>query len=353
MRCRFWIVALLIPGFILAVAESAIADLAAEFLKQAPEGWAALERASGTLQFKADCTTTMVQKDGSEKQRNRERWLYKRNGRRQLFEKESLDDDAIPSLVFAENSRYGFKLTKDRGASEWFVNEASSDPRDREHVAAAIDVLAKQTTEIGWALPIVSLATLVNARSFKLINCVEDSESSPGSHLVKVDFELSPTRDELKLPGHITSRAELKSISGKLVLDREHFWAITGYDVRFVSVMAGSPVPFEPRYIADVKYELSQAPSGVKVPVPAQVRLEMIGAAGALKKEIEVVESSLDELPEKDFTLVAYGLPDLGQLSTGSGGGRSVAGYIFIVASIIGILTLLLARKRIERSENQ
>jgi hypothetical protein len=334
----------------IAVANSAFADLASDFRKESLEGWATIQQASRSLQLKAECVTTTIRPDGAET-RAQERWVYKRSGPWELVEKDSADKNTFQSLVFARNTRYTLKLSKDPGAREWLIRDASFDRKDRENVDVAFIGVTQRAPDSAWALPFAECAKIVRSPNFKLISCVEEGGAKENQQLVRVEFEFHPMSNELDLSERVAATTIIESLSGRLVMDRKQYWALTHYDLRLHGGMVGNPKLSEFAYTADAKYRPVQAPSGAIIPVPSELNLEMKSGGATIKKGIKLFEASLQDAPEEAFTLAAYGLPEVGEPPAGSDNERSVAAYIFIAASVLGIAALLLARVRFSQAK--
>ncbi len=340
---------------LMAPSASMADELAARLHDEAPTAWRALEKGYRQLELEAVCTVTPTTGDtvGAPHQEN---WKYKRNGPLQLFEKVCADagdgvnasSDCL-SFVFATNSAYGFKLTSAAKTNNWLLREASKDYLKVQATEKVVLLTVLPIADVGWVLPCGFLpAEMVSLPRFTVVSA-GPAEARFGDACVRFEFalQLEPGDKVLRFPEFMQD-ADVSTVRGTLIVDPSKSWAIVHYDL---AIAGRAKIPKTDRWrtldihcSATAEYSLAETAAGETMPVPSSVMFDWSGnPEGSLETRAQITSVKFRDIPENEFGLAAYGLPEPTPLVARP---PSVAKYVFIAANILAISALLVARFR-------
>jgi len=199
------------------------------------------------------------------------------------------------SAVLARNSRYGFELTRPAGPEEWRLTDVHlADSADQSPRHLNTEWLAKQTLFVRpYAMSPLTLTDLFNAPSFRLLGCAP-SPRDPA--LVRVQFENAPPP---------VGKKPQERLSGWCDLDPRAGWSIHGMEVTSKNQLQ----------TATVRSDLKSALDGDGLVRIDEERQEVWVRSGdtleAHRTQLYMYKIWVDrDVPEREFSLTAYGLPE-------------------------------------------
>jgi hypothetical protein len=234
------------------------------------------------------------------------------------------------SGVSARNSRYGFELTRPGGPTEWrlkdvhLADSASPSPRHPE-----VESLARGTVFVRpYAMTSSTLTDMFNAPSFRLLGC---GPSPRDPALVRVQFEENPPPVGKKPP---------MRLSGWCDLDPRTGWSIRGSDVTSSDRVLTKTV----------RTDITSAVEGDGLVRVDEERHEVKVMKGdtllAHRAQLTTYKIWVDrDVPEREFTLTAYGLPE----PVGITWEKPTSRYVWFLVAAGGFAVLMLGFRYLAR----
>jgi hypothetical protein len=269
------------------------------FLQEAPRGWDVLN----THAFEIQGHVRMVMKVAG-KEDFRGSWVIKAKPSNQLSQAEATDANGqMTYSVYAENAYYAFALKRKSADFPWVLTDIRKKqpgvdlklPDDYRNEGIGQGIQTALTTP-AWS----KLADLVRQPSFQVRRAAIVNQD--GLELVQIDFDNA----------HPLKQGQFEPVqSGTVLLDPERSWCLRGYEIhaRFENALdvcrsdiieirdSSSPHIPLPVHIADTT--ISQATEagyvGQRVTKSSDLRYDLLEP---------------HPLPDNDFRLAAFGLPE-------------------------------------------
>jgi hypothetical protein len=284
------------------------------FVKEAPAQWQAYLDGAKDLQGSA---TSIFEEGGKVVRRFQAE--FKQNKTCALLRVENPSGKTRPESLYAMNAQYGFKLGRASAEKPWAVlgeqldlekgyklNPSGYSPAGNVEfwLGMAHNIFGRENS----LLPEVSKDGDFSVRS-----------ASPvlvdGQALVRVEFAARPKKWTTKSHPNETDWMPLRG--GWLVFDPEKYWVIRECHVEFQNWGAGAA---DVR-LMDGKFEYKEGKKGF----PVLKRIVRGFPLSGSRQTIEFDLSEKDDVPDSDFTLSAFGLPEPAELKTA----RPQAWYIW------------------------
>lgn len=319
---------LLTTALVWVDAASADEGLRERFLTEAPKGWAKIEAAAKEMQG-SGTMSQVVDHSKTNEPDTRTEWTFKLAGDLLLYEqvRSSGNDNPVVSAG-GVNSKYFFFLKKNVQADSWLVGQVETNKDDKigpAHISRLGGFLTYFLSSCSlFGTP---LAELINDPAFRVkkIDSVAGSDS-----LVAVQFDYkspeTPSNDPRK-------RSILQVLrGGQLVLDSKHHWAIHQCKVSYAARDYSSEYAIE--------YDVQKG----TIPIVKSYRETTTRAklgTHTVDVDFDVVPRTI---PESEFTLSAYGLPEPMGVEWPEPPSRA---YIWLFVGALGALVTGLAFRRL------
>ncbi len=318
---------LILSAFVLAwsvaVSSPCRADAALEdrLRSEAPKAWEQIVELARHLEVKVVDTRSSP---GSDKVTKSE-WMYKTNGENAL--QELVAEATRSGRAMARNARYAFKLRKSAPSRPWFVYYVGTNLGDvREEIRNdGLDYVSQvQLYLAGDYLP-----DLLKSPNFK-IESVEPVTRRM-EELAAVTFRYAPEAD---------ARSRLWPSLGVVYLNPQRLWAAEEFDVE-VAYNDGQTQ----KWTQTVEFR----PEPQHTPLPLK-RVENRGPTKSDPSESiwtwEYVDCKSRDIPDEEFTLTAFGLPEISPPASG----KSRFWVALSAAGVLCIIIGMLLRRTSTRS---
>ena len=238
--------------------------------------------------------------------------------------------------VHVINSRYSFSLRRQASSDGWAMsmlskkssgkNEIFQDPPD-------VDIDLWSTIAINFGLAYPTLRVIPTAPEFSLKGI--SAETREGRDLVKVEFEYAAPKDKPRVP----------SLAGWALYDPVRYWVLAAFDVQQTWT-----APAGQTGRRAVTYEFQDTPDGYPIPKRIVVHASSNPRDGSFQTENTYdFDFREGEVPESDFTLSAFGLPE----PKGMAPPKSSRWYLwFIAGGVICLGVGAFFRRRLQRKRS-
>ncbi|MBI3838366.1 MAG: hypothetical protein HY288_10600 [Planctomycetia bacterium] len=317
MRAPLFAALLIAPA--LRICHGSEASLRNRLQAEAPAGWAKLIQQAKRLECKVVDTRTWIGFQPPRAPQVTEH-VIKFADHNALYHQTSFGNGSHDEFIVGINSDYSFRIERVRADRPWIVAYVGRDPsRVKAKFEGDADALARICLQVGdmW------LPELMKARGFEIKDVVAVDRG--GSRFVNLDFRYSPSPE---------SSSFIRG--GSIVLDTANNWAIREYTLQTVSGSRNEPGQMH----VDVEYDSDAGGELVLKRVQERVPSEPAREFHWLH-EYETYQHRA--IPDADFRLSAYGLPELGE-PPGLSRGRLWA--LFIVLGIICFIVAVILRRR-------
>jgi hypothetical protein len=255
------------------------------------------------------------------------RYELKQNERCALCVDQSIEERRKDGSLHAVNSRYAFKLSRSASDAPWLLTGTATDlsrgyPFDigaRFHVASILD----NQLNLDYGL-LGNLPELVKDPDFvvKRVSPVRRG----GVELAEVEFTCKPKQaparviDNQQLPG-----GWLRLRGGTLLLDPNQYWLLREYQVE--KEYPGQPAI---KYHGTLQY--ATGPSGKPIMKRVLITFTKTGDEEEETRDFDLHEDA--SVPDKDFTLSAFGFPEPPGLD------RPIPFFVWILGGTIAAFVL-------------
>ena len=283
--------------FALPAAAGQEAELRERFFSEAPEGWAALEAASTRLDALGTKADVAIEGGIAVDNVSRRTIHLKMNGDMQVFEVRYDDGEKD---VYGVNRRYGFALEQQAERSPFIIRYLGDDLE-----AVRDEIPSSVPFHVPWKLSVVPFRELIAAPTFELLG-IEGVERD-GESLVKIRFTYEPYGPAVK--------AKTAIRGGWILFSPRRRWGLVESEI---DAAWGGLMIHAVDYADD-------GPDGI--PTVRQVVDKNCGKdrqRGAVRTT-EFERWGYRDVPEEEFTLKSYGLPEVDE--KGAAAGRSVLHY--------------------------
>ncbi len=278
------------------------------FLTESPAGAArikaAIEQIEGIANVSIDTKET-----GQNLSSRVSRWRFKVDHDRIVYQEILLDPQGKETFARARGSNpaYSFLVSRESEESPWLLEGVGplqpTEPTHPFSLAGRGGFL--MYLRFAWSLAEIPLTDLVKTRGFTLKKATPVSQD--GGQRVALDFEYSP---QASAPASSVAPQDRSSLmilrSGRIYCDPNRCWANQSYDVRGVE---GITVKGSITY--------SDGPDGVPV-VRSVTHALNNPRSGSQTVRIEFEPIAYHAVPEREFTLSAFGLPEPVSRASGS-----------------------------------
>ena len=225
--------------------------------------------------------------------------------------------------AYCINPTYSFSLSRDDPDKPYLLNGFETSGKDS--VDETLMALAGDYIDMPFMVDGVAISRLMAAPGFRFSRASPVSEG--GLELIKVEFDCpNPDRGVRPKPW---------VYAGSLILAPSETWSLRSAEYYF-----------HPSLKRMFKSTIDYQKTTGGVPLPKKVA---VVEPSNLTRTWEFDELSLASTPESEFTMTAFGLPDL-MNRPGVDQSRSHLGYWFVGLAIVGILTALVMRKLASRA---
>ena len=275
-------------GFLAPQPANAHTDSSLErrFIEDAPKAWDAYRRFWLVLQGSSSAERRELAGDTSP---TRMRFLRKQCKDFDLLQIETWEPHRYSGNVSGENSQYSFQLTRDQDSKPWVIRalERKTGSEPGNHAAV-----------VGLSLgpPQKDVPSLVQSPHFQLLAL--DSENEDTAKLIRVTFSYSGGgKDPLR--------------NGWMLLDPNHDWVVRKTRVNLAA--EGMDTEFTVQY--DYKDGSDHHPIITKSLVRSTTKaIDRLVSGLEVAAEFDLHEQEV--VPEKEFMLSAFGLPEPGSRGT-------------------------------------
>jgi hypothetical protein len=276
---------ILAASFSLPLASADDEGLRARLMAEAPGAWSKIARSADHLEMKLD--QSIIGNVGSTSL-----WHVKFSGDNCLVKTTYARPDGLPGReqVFCRNARYSFQLDRTNPNGSWRVSRVGATPDENiENIFKLlfVDSFAKPQLCLGH----VYLPKVFGERSFVIKNV--ESRRQGSNTLISFAFEYSPPEGE----------KPIRWVSGGVVsLNPALAWAIEDFriDVKFADGKTQQQ---------STHNDLTSSADGLPLWKGRQGEIQTEGQPAA-KYTSKVQSASTREIPEKEFTLTAFELPE-------------------------------------------
>ena len=261
-------------------AEGALKD---RLLAEAPAAW---RRSEELLTDRLDAEMNIARLEGigpenkgQAPQRRRLHLLSK--GRSRLVVSGPVD--GAPSEVLGINPRYAFRLGRDGDQSPYFLMYMGN---DAEGVAKLMRGAGAYYLDSPWRLFEKDLRLLIAEPGFRIkdVSAVRRGAAS----LAKLDFDYKPApSDNTRIRG------------GSVLLDPNQHWSVQEADLAFIANRA------------KIEVEYGEASDGLPSLRRVTILISSLDGKRVLRDRCEFESWSRRDVPDREFTLRAFGLPEL------------------------------------------
>jgi hypothetical protein len=306
--------------FGLAVANDV--ELSARFRKEAPEAWTHYLALARNIDIEA--TETTFNADGTE--RIVIFFQDKLSGSNGLRLQRNLKGpvsrarvNAVRETVICRNARYGFQLSKQQLDHPWLVTYVGDDVAGiSKKLQGSAEVVARTPLSVFHKF----LPTWIE-EGFT-VKSVDWAQRQSGQR-VALAFETEKPSGQ---------RPSNWVRSGVIWLNPERLWAVEGSEVS-----VATPKGEEQRWSQSVEF-LQDPPN---LPLVRRRQSSLTGATGKFEIVTDFARFELREVPEYDFTLAAFGLPEASQPSAWA---RARLWLILTLGGAICIIVAIALRRR-------
>jgi hypothetical protein len=257
---------------------------------------AAIDQIEGVASISIDSKV-----DGKSQASRVSRWSFKVDGDRIVYEEILLDPEGkeVSARAQGSNPAYSFVVTRDSEQSPWLLKGVgpiqATQPTHPFVLAGRGGFL--MYLRLAWCIAEIPLADLVKTQGFtiKRVSAVNEN----GRQLAVLDFDYTPTAGPPAESVAPQDRSSLMVIRrGQIYCDPDRFWAIQRYEIRGIGGIT-------------VKGSITHrdGPDGVPV-VRSVVHALDNSQNGSQTVRIDFEPVAFHPVPEREFTLSAFGLPE-------------------------------------------
>lgn len=260
------------------------------FPEEALRQWEQYQSFSYRIQGKITTSTEAVLDDG-QASKNQYECEIKQNGQCSLYLYRYFDERPISEGVIVHNPQYAFQVQKGRGKQEWFL--ANLDIRGDGAAYRGRPIREYTTSRVCLAFCLYDrpLSILIRDRAFKLANVSETSRN--GRLVTRIDFTYShPIRESDFYPIQ----------SGTIYLDPTRYWCITEAKLKGAWTNGTGTI--------HETYEFRDGPDGFPIVTQVIHQLRHDSKRTAVKSIIQTDFTIAPNVPTREFTLSAFGLPE-------------------------------------------
>jgi hypothetical protein len=223
------------------------------------------------------------------------------------------------------NRDYSFELSREGANNDWSVSSFDSDPTAKSRMENIVmypflyKYLNAPFSLVGWRL-----SSLLSEERFSVraVSRVRDGDKQ----MLRVEFDRRP------------DAKGREGFHGWFVVSPDEAWVVRSFEYMDELKNSGR---------GTVEYGAVQR----GVPVPKRVVHDQRGRAANLEATYDFEEISLVDVPDRDFTLAAFGLPELAQSSRASA--RGPAPWLFVLSFLAAAVAMVLkmASSRIQKKK--
>ena len=335
--CRTATLALAVLGLAFVCrAVQAEADLLERFRSEAPRAWSRMEQLAKHIDMQVERTAT------TKRGRLKTVWAVKWNDDnlagigKDVFTPATGDGEpTYRELAFCRNSKYAFELRKDAPDQTWFVDNYSQNLREADN---------NMLHQI--RLPAIPLFALVVFGKF-----LPDWYREETFSIKHVDWDEQPSRRrvavkfEYQWPAGKTHKYAYWPRSGTLFLRPDLLWSIEEFQVEMVDDVDSSKKEFH----WSQENALKELSDGFPAVVMATQSANSV-TEGRVETTWTFTRFEQTVVPERQFTLSAFGLPEIGGSPSWGRGWWIVLNAVAILCILLGIV--IRRQSRIRNSRN-
>ena len=298
------------------------------FLNESPACAAKLKAAIDRIEGIANISVHT--KVGEDQASQVSRWRFKIDRDRIVYEEMLLDSQGKEASATARGSNpaYSFLLARESEQSAWLLRDVGTmQPTDPTHpfsLAGRGGFL--MYLRFAWSLAEIPLADLMKTRGLTLKKVSAVNED--GEQRAALDFEYSPPAGSQAPSLAPQDRSSLMIIrGGRIYCDPNRYWAIRRYEIRGVQgIKANGSITYD------------DGPDGVPVVRSVSHTLDN-PQNGSQTVRIAFEPIAFHAVPEREFTLSAFGLPE--PVSRAGGGWPAWALFVGSGGLCLAIATYL------------
>jgi len=280
----------------LACADDAdVKSLRERLFAEGPEAWEKIKALTMQLEGSGTMTASPYGSDGGSRV---ECWKLKRNGDLLVFEKARMNEAGNEEgrSAWGSNSRYGFSIRRRHLPSPWALRNCGTEEEAKEYAYRR----ARQSgflryLDAPWNLLGVPLEEIIRGRGITIVAVSPVEEQ--GRTYAKVEFR------DWSFPNPV-GKGNVSVRDGWTILDPNEAWAIQRYELHLTQ-------PHEATSSGRIEYGDRDG-----VPVPKRVTVRDTADSAEHRgvwheQKFEFTELAFREIPESEFTLTAYQLPEV------------------------------------------
>lgn len=246
----------------------------------------------------------------------------------------SKGESETESRMHCLNSKYGFVLRGDSPSGQknppdvWSITDAGKDLSEKLktiHMATIGDLI-----DGPFKLPFCpELQEMLTSESCSVAECKEQADGT-----VEIGFDFLASEDLTKQMFPLAKMSDFR-VRGNVTVDPSLCWAVQHYDFELSTTSNPGGLV---RYVGDLAYESGDV-NGRSYPYPEQHVIHRTLNGGKTTRTLKTESWRPVKFPESDFTLTAFGLPEI--VDPESSTGRWISPYIIFL--IIGFVLVLIA----------
>lgn len=262
-----------------------------QFYRDAPQGWKRLQEGLRHLEGKGDFVQNVKDPDGKQSTHTKT-WDFKINGDQVVWQEIWSNADAREETAWGTNSDYSFSIKRNRAGGSWILRRiggvSSASSFELEHPTTRAEFVGFLTSlNASWRIGgFLSMPEIIREPGFKLTNIEETSYE--GQSCVRIQFKYEPPKNGVPF---------ILDVRGATaVLAPGQSWAVREYDVQMVGGTEKGRL----------EYQICQ--NGIPI-----VRTHFSDSANkknAIHTETSYTQCQYAEVPDADFRLSAFGLPE-------------------------------------------
>lgn len=315
-------------------------DLETHFKEEAPRNWDEMMAMAKKYQGAETSTTWDVARGGERRLIDKTRFEWKQNdGRGYAFELKDVIEpadhkDVSPHYVIASNSRYVFMLRRNTALDNWYLTDLAIDPPSKQNAFSGASRIQDIWIGncVGLLLEQQRLPDIVRKTDFTI-----QKVSAPDpqqKQLIRVEFNY-PLGDRFHT-----------YFSGWILFDALHHWLMREYQLRIHGVPNHDGL--ERTTTRKLTYEFDRHGFPISVKTFEHWKLFDIQSKNVKREQEEEMEIHTVEgkdLPEEEFTLSAFGLPEPHGIQVDGSSSR-----LYLWISLVGVFVLAFGVFFIRRS---
>jgi hypothetical protein len=302
MFYRFTVTALACLGLVAepVVATANDSDLQQRLKSEAPRAWSEMIKLSDHIDLELK---RVVETTGGKNNKINSIWVFKSSGSNVVLtltdvftSADAAKEPRYQGLVYGRNSSYSFELAKSSNSAAWLVRKINTDLVQADE--------SMRTSLRPREIPLHALKVFYEF--------LPDWFREPTFTITNVDWDKGHTNRvdlsfEYTWPDGRQHKSSYWPRRGTLFLRPDLLWAIEESEVEMVDIhdSSATPVPFS------CKNELKLLSGGF----PAVIRSTEVADSkteGHVSMQWDFTRFEQREIPEDDFTLPAFGLPEIG-----------------------------------------